>query len=52
MQVAEQLESVTIERLRKQGEFLLRLPGRIRPGPYQPFHGILAQQCDCHATYR
>ena len=25
MQVAEQLESVTIERLRKQGEFLLRI---------------------------
>jgi hypothetical protein len=25
MQVAEQLDSVTIERLRKQGEFLLRI---------------------------
>ena len=51
MQLVQELDPGTIERLQKQGKFLARTYQAERPGPDQPSHGIFAQQFDCSAAY-
>ena len=53
MERVEQLDSVIIERLRKQGEFLRRIyRAEFAKDPYQPCNRIFAQQSDCCAAHR